>query len=77
MIFQEDQIGLVDDEVTTEDSETLALSQEPVGVTADKNEVLGQEMATSPKDHKLSLTPYLGTNRVQKLQQEAERKRSA
>jgi hypothetical protein len=63
VIFHEDQIGLVDDEVTTEDSETPALSQEHAGVTTDKIEVLGQEMATSAKDHELSLAPDLGTEK--------------
>jgi hypothetical protein len=42
VIFQEDQIDLVDNEVTTEAGETLALSQERAGITADKIEVLGQ-----------------------------------
>jgi hypothetical protein len=63
VIFHEDQLGLVSDEFTTEEGEALALSQEYAGVTTDKIEVLGQEMASSAKDHELSLATDPGTKK--------------
>jgi hypothetical protein len=63
VIFHEDQIGLVNDEVITDDGEAPALSQEHAGITTDKIEVLGQEMETSAKNHELSLAPDLGTEK--------------
>jgi hypothetical protein len=54
---------LVGDEVTTKVSDAPPLFKEHAGVTTDKIEVLGQELATLAKDHELSLAPELGTKK--------------
>jgi hypothetical protein len=63
VIFHEDKLGLVGDEFTAEEGEALALSQEYAGNTTDKIKVLGQEMASSAKDHDLSLAPKFDTEK--------------
>jgi hypothetical protein len=64
LIFQEDQTGLVNDEIITDDGEAPALSQEHASITTDKIEVLGQEMETAAKNHELSLGRDHGTAEV-------------
>jgi hypothetical protein len=63
VIIHDYQTGLVNDEVITNDSEAPSLSQKHAGITTDNIEVLGQEIATSLKDHELTLAPDLGTEK--------------